>query len=536
VQENMLSNDTLKKYNQFRKKTDKSLICHAPFVNLNFEQNGNMTACCYNRKEVLGRYPETSILEAWTGKEANTLRNNIRANDLRGGCASCAELLLAGNYAGTKALMYDEYAPSLNPLEYLKKRMGKSTQGLPRVFELELSNTCNLECEMCTGYYSSTIRKNREQLPPLAMVYDTAFVKQLSTFMPGLTDMKFLGGEPFLIDLYYDIWEEIIRINPDIRVHITTNGTILNQRAKNILEQLKVGIILSMDSLNPETYAQIRVGAGYERVMQNLFYFKELTKARHTDFTIAACPMVSNWQGLPDLLSFTNKHDILLHFNVVWSPEQLSLKSLPETKLSEVVFFLENSIVDFSFPGKIAAQNKKVYTDLVETLKYWRAEKESQKDNTNLIYQNALKWLAYEPFSETQMMDETVRLILAGIVFFEYNELSDSVSQLTGSYRQPVEFNDLKEWLVYVKNLGVPSAFSQSFLEAMNYLHGKLYQEETDGAFSLKVQEIQEILNKTTKQEQLAYELTETPPLSQIAFIHNSDMKQITQVLLARYT
>ena len=532
----MLPNDTLKKYNQFRKKTDKSLICHAPFVNLNFEQNGNMTACCYNRKEVLGRYPETSILDAWTGKEATALRNNIRTNDLRGGCASCAELLLAGNYAGTKALMYDEYAPSLNPLEYLKKRMGKSTQGLPRVFELELSNTCNLECEMCTGYYSSTIRKNREQLSPLAMVYDTAFVKQLGTFMPGLTDMKFLGGEPFLIDLYYDIWEEIIRINPDIRVHITTNGTILNQRAKNILEQLNVGIILSLDSLDPEVYAKIRVGASLERVMQHLFYFKELTKTRHTDFTIAACPMVSNWQGLPDLLDFTNKHGILLHFNVVWSPEQLSLKSLPETKLSEVINFLENSIIAFSFSGKIAAQNRKAYTDLVETLKYWKTEKESGKDKKDLIYQNAINWLAYESFSETEEMDETAKLILAGILFFEYNELSDSITQLTGSGRQPVEFIDFKAWLVYVKNLGDPAVFSQAFLGVLNYLNGKLYPEETHAAFSKKIREIKEILGRSPKQDQLAYELTETPPLSQISFIQDSDMALITQILLARYS
>lgn len=531
----MLPKDTLNKYNSFRQRTDKSLLCHAPFVNLNFEQNGNMTACCYNRKEVLGRYPETSILDAWMGKEAEILRNNIRKNDLRGGCSSCSELLLSGNYAGTKALMYDEYTFPKNPLEYIKKIIGKSTQGMPRVFELELSNTCNLECEMCTGYYSSTIRKNREQLQPLAMVYDAAFVQQLSMFMPGLTDMKFLGGEPFLIDLYYDIWEEIIRVNSDIRVHITTNGTILNQRAKNILEQLKVGIILSLDSLNPEVYSKIRAGASYERVMQHLFYFKELTKKHNTNFTIAACPMVSNWQELPDLLSFTNKHEILLHFNVVWSPEHLSLKSISETKLEEVICFLENSIIAFPLLGKIAMHNKKVYTDLIETLKYWRTEKLAQKDNSNLIYQNAQKWLTSEPFPETEMMDITLKLILAGIVFFEYNELLDSVTKLTDSYRQPTEFSDLKAWLVYVKNMEKPSKFSHSFLEALNYLFGKLYQDEEIDAFTLKIQEIQKILSKSSKQEQLAYELTETPPLSQIAFIHDSDMKQIKQILLARY-
>ena len=173
---------------------------------------------------------------------------------------------------------------------------------------------------------------------------------------------------------------------------------------------------------------------------------------------------------------------------------------------------------------------------MVETLKYWKTEKESGKDKKDLIYQNAINWLAYESFSETEEMDETAKLILAGILFFEYNELSDSITQLTGSGRQPVEFIDFKAWLVYVKNLGDPAVFSQAFLGVLNYLNGKLYPEETHAAFSKKIREIKEILGRSPKQDQLAYELTETPPLSQISFIQDSDMALITQILLARYS
>jgi MoaA/NifB/PqqE/SkfB family radical SAM enzyme len=47
----------------------------------------------------------------------------------------------------------------------------------PSMLELELNNTCNLECVMCIGELSSSIRKNREKLPAIRSPYDEAFVE-----------------------------------------------------------------------------------------------------------------------------------------------------------------------------------------------------------------------------------------------------------------------------------------------------------------------------------------------------------------------
>ena len=96
---------------------------------------------------------------------------------------------------------------------------------------------------------------------------------------------------------------------------ITTNGTVLNERGKRILEQLNVGIILSVDSINQETYSKIRLGANFDRVMEHLRYFQKITKEKNTYLSIAACPMTMNWQDIPELLSFCNKEEISLHYN-----------------------------------------------------------------------------------------------------------------------------------------------------------------------------------------------------------------------------
>ena len=54
--------------------TDLSVLCHAPFLSLNFDQSGRVTACCYNRDYVLGTYPAQTLQDIWTGPAAQALR------------------------------------------------------------------------------------------------------------------------------------------------------------------------------------------------------------------------------------------------------------------------------------------------------------------------------------------------------------------------------------------------------------------------------------------------------------------------------
>jgi MoaA/NifB/PqqE/SkfB family radical SAM enzyme len=76
------------------------------------------------------------------------------------------------------------------------------------MMELEIENTCNLECVMCIGELSSAIRKNRDKLPPIKSPYNEAFVEQLEEFIPHLKELRFNGGEPFLINSVFRIFEK----------------------------------------------------------------------------------------------------------------------------------------------------------------------------------------------------------------------------------------------------------------------------------------------------------------------------------------
>ena len=82
------------------------------------------------------------------------MRDHLEHNDLSNGCKHCQHYLDKKKFSGLKPLVFDQYS------DYKEEQM-------PKVLEFSLENTCNLECIMCNGDFSSSIRKNREKRPAL---------------------------------------------------------------------------------------------------------------------------------------------------------------------------------------------------------------------------------------------------------------------------------------------------------------------------------------------------------------------------------
>ncbi len=352
---NPLSASLLKEYNKHRPLGPQKYSCYAPFKSIYFGHHGRANVCCYNRAHVIGEYPKQSIKEIWFGEEANKLREYIHNDDFSLGCLGCKQQLVAQNFDAVKAKQYDEQP--LNANKY------------PSVMEFELSNVCNLECEMCSGDFSSLIRAKREKLPPLEIAYDAAFVKQLEEFIPYLDEVKFYGGEPFLIDIYYDIWEKIMELNPKVRISIQTNATVLNNRVKRILEDTNFHINVSFDSLQKETYESIRKNAEFERTLENLKWFREYARERNIFFGISVCAMQQNWKELPDFITFCNDLDVPVYFHTVSQPSHCSIREMKPVEIKAVIEHLSQ----FNFPeaNSVQKKNKKHYKDYLGQLSEW---------------------------------------------------------------------------------------------------------------------------------------------------------------------
>ena len=335
-------------FNRFRPGGPKPLFCYLPYNSLTFSFSGQVLVCSYNRDIELGRYPHNSIDEIWNGANAKKLREHMSHNDLEYGCRHCKYFFDKGKFTNLRPLVFDKYY--------------KNTEArFPQVFEFELSNVCNFECQMCHGEVSSSIRKNRDKLPPIPSPYNDAFVIQLEKYIPHLKEAKFYGGEPFLIPIYYDIWAKIKELNPDIELFVITNGSQWNSKIEKLLNELNFDVTVSIDAVDKEKLERIRKNAEHETLMENIRRFSEACRRRGTHLSLSFTVQKDNWEQFPLIINLCNELDASIYVSYLERPVHFALADLSKDELKKIRAEMEQ----FSFPGGNSTElyNRKCFED-----------------------------------------------------------------------------------------------------------------------------------------------------------------------------
>jgi MoaA/NifB/PqqE/SkfB family radical SAM enzyme len=293
------------------------------------DQHGFVRACCMNEAHVLGNVRNATLTEIWRGERAAELRRAMEAHDLTLGCDFCRWPIEAGR----QDLAFSRWFTEL-PVR-------AAEPAWPAQLELSISNTCNLQCVMCNGEWSSSIRSQREGLAPLPKVYDDAFFDELRAFVPHLERVKFLGGEPFLAGETLRVMDLLVEGGSTARCHVTTNGTQWTPRVERLLEMLPVDISVSLDATSAATYEGIRVGSSWATVRENLDRFRATARRRGTTVSITMCLMRQNWHEFADFCLLADELDISCDVNTVTQPTAMSLYHLPADELATVVDALQ---------------------------------------------------------------------------------------------------------------------------------------------------------------------------------------------------
>ena len=369
-----LSSKLIGEYNASRGKPGSRHICHAPFTNMYFNVHGDCAPCWLTFIEP-DSYPQKSIHDIWFGEKYQQLRDHLLNYDLTHKCNVCLKNLQGGNYTSVLAKAYDVNEPAR----------------YPSMLELELSNTCNLECVMCIGELSSSIRKNRERLPAIKNAYDDNFVQQLEEFIPHLKELRFNGGEPFLINAVFKIFEKVEKLNPNLKIVIATNGTVVNYKVKEWLGKLNIHINFSLDSLTPDIYETIRVNAHFDRVMENFKFYHEYTRTNNRTMCLMVNPMRNNWHEMPEFIRFVNKYNINIWFNTIHRPIDWAIWSLPHAQLQQIHQQLSGIVFSSSDKASpLSAYNISIYNNLVRVqIKNWVTEA-LQREQSEIPVNDAL--------------------------------------------------------------------------------------------------------------------------------------------------
>ena len=329
--------------------------CNAPFNNMYFTVHGNVSPCWKLPGYVDNWSVERSINDIWFGEKFDEYRNALKNSTFINRCKECEV----------------EIAKDVWPLA--KAYQNYPVQKYPSLMELELSIQCNLECVMCSGELSSGIRKNRDKKPPLPQIYTEQFVKEMREFVPHLKELRFNGGEPFAQKIVLDICDMVAEVNPNLKVNIATNGTVYSKRVRKILEQNNTHINVSIDSLDPKRYSEIRINGKLEDVHRNFTLYKEYC-GKEKSLSVMVNPMRNNWFEMIDFLEFTDNNDCSLWYNTILYPKEWAIWNLPAQALEEIYKGLRERLDRYEVP-KDKWSNIRTAEHLVEhQIKNWWKE------------------------------------------------------------------------------------------------------------------------------------------------------------------
>jgi len=325
-------------YNATRNLATKPFhaACYAPWTSMVFDSIGRVRACCTNFEYPLGNIAKQRLDEIWEGVRYNRLRQALKDYDLQFGCRYCERKLEAGAF-------HEGYIDAATLIISKFERLDVESEApfWPKHLEFHLSNRCNLECVMCTGEFSSGIRRKREKLPPLSIAYNDQFFEDLEKYLPHLQTSQYLGGEPFIIPEMYRVWNMLIDQKLTPQCHVTTNGTVWGPKIERILDSLPVSVSVSMDGVTKETFEKIRINAKFERVCENMRRFRDFLAARKMTTAINFTMSRMNWKEFPDMLLFAEDEGVKINVLDLNFPENMSLYTLPSHLLSGVINQLE---------------------------------------------------------------------------------------------------------------------------------------------------------------------------------------------------
>lgn len=153
--------------------------------------------------------------------------------------------------------------------EILFNKRVAEVEELPNLIFIESVMGCNLRCPMCPVPKGITTM-NKRSYQAMTLAIFTKIIEQISE-KPRQLWLNQLG-EPLL---NHDLLDFVkIAKSRGHSVDFTTNGTKMTpELADALIRQGLDGITFSFDGWTKETYEQIRVGANYESVVENIRNF-----------------------------------------------------------------------------------------------------------------------------------------------------------------------------------------------------------------------------------------------------------------------
>jgi hypothetical protein len=241
----------------------KSRFCANPFRQLETTPTGLAYVCCPIWLPMPIGTIDTQPEQLWRSDAAKRVRESI----LDGSFKYCSHLhcpAIAG-----RTLPSHDAPESRAIIEQYKKDPAK----LPEHLVLSHDKSCNLSCPSCRSTVYMAGSRKQEQLDRLAE----------RTLLPLMREAKSVmitgSGDPFGSKHFRNL---IKRLNggdfPQLKLELISHGQLFDQRAWGELNlRGRVGYVqISIDAAQAATYAVVRRGGDFARLLKNLGFLRDL--------------------------------------------------------------------------------------------------------------------------------------------------------------------------------------------------------------------------------------------------------------------
>ena len=326
------------------KKSNIAWPCVLPWTGFSNDPDGRVRPCCLYKEHIKDSdgndmyVQRTTVKEIFASDYMQDLRSQFRNGQKPKGCETCIKDETNG--VQSKRMTYELIqANQNNDINYDEE------PGLPVEYQMILSNACNLKCRSCTPSHS-----NLWQAEYKALFGDTGYKmphdqpghkdsvlwKDRAEWMQYVERLEIVGGEPFYIKQWQELWGELVEkgYSKNVVMDMSTNSVLYGGE---ILEKYipyfkRIGIGLSIDGIG-KTYNYLRHPGDWEVTKGTILKYNELAERYPNNFSLNythTISWVNSWE-LPEFHKWAETHtpNFGIWNNIVHYPRHMSLVMLP---------------------------------------------------------------------------------------------------------------------------------------------------------------------------------------------------------------
>ncbi|MBE5859762.1 MAG: radical SAM protein [Butyrivibrio sp.] len=287
-------------------------VCFDPWFFRNIHAGGMICPCCAMHDTDYGDYLIDSLdvegAKIFHNSEVLRLKKGLLTGNLSPMCQTCAlvpnQLISTDEYKKRLEKEFDKYS-----IDYKGKRY-EEIECIKRV-GVGITNRCNLRCIYCNQsvladtnpYFKADFPKNKIIQCLKQLVESGVEIIETGAF-----------GEATISKDWLEVYSKFHESNPNIELRLVTNlSKKYSDEEISFLAEHKV-LNISIDTLNPTLFAQLRVNGNLELILNNLERIeKELDKKGYSHDRISISAVICNLTY--DLISEIGNYAIDHGFN-----------------------------------------------------------------------------------------------------------------------------------------------------------------------------------------------------------------------------